>query len=653
MIFGRLKSSHSHFSRSLLFKLASLLFLFSLSLFARQAHAAECSPGYNGGVGQYIFCIDISSSSGSYGEGVSARAWVDVPCAGGGIACRNQHEAIGFSVTSAKPSNQYRYLYNSNATFLQLLKGGTDVAGQVLKQGKYRLTAHTFYGQSPTVEFTITEQRTSVKLTPSKLSVKIGEQFSLKAETTTYGATGISLLSYGSNPGETNQLLAESAITQSGYGWSEEFKLAMYEAGEYAFRSTFEPNDPNYSLGDSGKVIVTVTRADTNVSLSFGSPGPYYVRKPVTLVAKVGGDVIPRTGIVNFYIDHATLIGTAPVVDGVAVLQYLPETRISNSPLKAEFVGDNIYNGSVTTDAPSLYVGPFSPKVTLTALETTAPFGKGLRFQVKVEGIRPSGKVSLGTTHLELVSAFLNADGTAEFIAFPDIGINNMGVFYHGDVANNPEGSNSIDVKITPAASVIDLAASPATGATPGSQVVLMAKLEGDRRYLSGTVSFYDREEFLGSQSVAGNDVVFSTTNLKAVGDHSISAKYSGNTWYSPATSAPINIKIELAKSEVSLTSSANPLINGNPVSISAEVKGVDPTGKVSFYEKDKLLAEVNLEGGVARLDTSLIRGVGVHEIKAVYAGDSQNLPATSAVFQQTVKFNPAHLTPILQLLLN
>lgn len=648
MIFGRLKSSHSHFSRSLLFKLASLLFLFSLSLFARQAQAVECTSGNYRDVGQINFCIDIPNNRGTYGEGVWVRAWVDVACYGGGFGCRDAREQIGFSVTSAIA---VRGGYNANGELQLLLKGGSNVSGVTLKQGTYRIRADTYYASSPTLEFTITEQGTAVTLTPSKTTVKVGEQFSLKAETIAYGASGTNTLLYGPKSGDINLLVAESVQPKKNYyGWTNEHQLTIFEAGEFVFRNTFKPDDPNY-LSSSGDVTVSVERADTKTTLTLGGSGAYYPGKPIALIANVSGVAAQRTGTVKFYRDFYTLMGTAEVVDGVATLYYVPQ-QAEYLYLHAEYVGDNMYNGSVSANSVT-EVSLIDSTLTLTTPSNTVTFGDTIRVQVKAHGYRPSGPVILGVNGKYYV-ADLNQDSIAEFIVSNlDVGSNAISALYRGDKANNVSISNVSTVQVTPMVSTIDLAASPATGATPGSPVVLMVKLSGDAGGRSGTVSFYDGEVFLGSQSVTTNDVIFSTTLLKSLGDHSITAKYSGDTRHSSAASAALNIKIELAKSEVSLTSSANPLINGNPVSISAEVKGVDPTGKVSFYEKDKLLAEVNLEGGVARLDTSLIRGVGVHEIKAVYAGDSQNLPATSAVFQQTVKFNPAHLTPILQLLLN
>jgi uncharacterized repeat protein (TIGR03803 family) len=88
------------------------------------------------------------------------------------------------------------------------------------------------------------------------------------------------------------------------------------------------------------------------------------------------------------------------------------------------------------------------------------------------------------------------------------------------------------------------------------------------------------------------------------------------------------------------LTSSLNPSTYGQKVTWTATVKTsgpVAPTGKVSFYWAGNFLSTAPLNAsGVATFTQSL--NADLYPLTAVYLGDANNLPSTSAILNQEVK---------------
>jgi uncharacterized repeat protein (TIGR03803 family) len=87
----------------------------------------------------------------------------------------------------------------------------------------------------------------------------------------------------------------------------------------------------------------------------------------------------------------------------------------------------------------------------------------------------------------------------------------------------------------------------------------------------------------------------------------------------------------------ITLTSSLNPSTFGQSVTFTATVSGNSPTGTVEFFIGSTSLGSRTLSNGVAALSTPKLVA-GTHSITAVYSGDANNAPSTSAAVTQVVK---------------
>ena len=156
----------------------------------------------------------------------------------------------------------------------------------------------------------------------------------------------------------------------------------------------------------------------------------------------------------------------------------------------------------------------------------------------------------------------------------------------------------------------------------------------------SGTVEFFDGATSLGSSTLAGPGPTagFSIATL-AVGTHTITAVYSGDTVFAASASADLIQVVNPGTSATAVTSDANPSVYGTPVTFTATVSvagAVGPTGTVEFFDGATSLGAPALAGGTASV-TSDTLGVGSHTITAVYSGDANLTTSTSGDLIQVV----------------
>ena len=156
----------------------------------------------------------------------------------------------------------------------------------------------------------------------------------------------------------------------------------------------------------------------------------------------------------------------------------------------------------------------------------------------------------------------------------------------------------------------------------------------------TGTVTFQDGAIALGTSAVGAGKATLSTAAL-AVGSHSITATYNGNTALLASTSAVLTQKVNKASSSTTLIFSHNPSVFGQSVTFTATVAAVAPgggmpTGTVTFKNGLTVLGTGTISAGKATFSTSTLT-VGAHSITADYTGSVDYNTSVSAVLTQTV----------------
>ena len=153
----------------------------------------------------------------------------------------------------------------------------------------------------------------------------------------------------------------------------------------------------------------------------------------------------------------------------------------------------------------------------------------------------------------------------------------------------------------------------------------------------TGSVQYLDGTTVLGTATMSGTGASFATASL-GLGQHSITAVYSGDSNSSPSTSSVITISIK-QKTATALSSSAAATVAGTTVTFTATVAaGTTATGNVIFQDGTTAIGNGSLNGsGVATFATSTL-SAGSHNITAIYGGDGISLTSTSSVVTETVQ---------------
>lgn len=165
----------------------------------------------------------------------------------------------------------------------------------------------------------------------------------------------------------------------------------------------------------------------------------------------------------------------------------------------------------------------------------------------------------------------------------------------------------------------------------------------------TGTVTFQDNGSNIGTGTVdASGHAIFTTSSL-IPGTHTITASYGGGGSFG-ASSGTTTVTVSAANTSTALTSSANPAVVGQPVTLTATVTVQAPGsgfafGTVKFTDQTSTTSPVDLGTGtinaltgVATLNVSSL-ALGDHKIVATYVPDSQGTfnASTSQPITQTI----------------
>jgi hypothetical protein len=154
----------------------------------------------------------------------------------------------------------------------------------------------------------------------------------------------------------------------------------------------------------------------------------------------------------------------------------------------------------------------------------------------------------------------------------------------------------------------------------------------------TGSVALFDGASQIGSGNLDSTGAVGFQTSTLAVGTHAITVKYGGDTNSTSSTSANLTQIVNGIQTSTSLTSSMNPSVVGQSVTLTATVSGTGgtPTGSVTFYDGATSLGTSTLAAGKTTLITSALV-IGNHSIRALYSGDAIFSGSTSPTLVQMV----------------
>jgi hypothetical protein len=381
----------------------------------------------------------------------------------------------------------------------------------------------------------------------------------------------------------------------------------------------------------------------TTVSLQ-SSLNPSTYGQQVNFTATVTSTSGTPTGSVSFLVD-GNPAGAGTLTNGVASFQTTTLTAGTHS-VAASYGGSEVFQSSnsaalsqvVNKATIGIAVIPnVSPSyVTQTVFFTaflTPQFGGDVSGSVTfLNGATPLGTAPLLVGNRSVFAATFTTPGTRSITAV-----------YSGDSNNLGSTSSALSqvVKALPAVTTTGLI----TSGTPvfiGQSVTFVATVFSTfgRIPVGELVTFSDGATVLSAVplSVRGH-ATFTTSALKAA-THTIKAAYAGDATFKASAGSVKQVVSLYPSSTTAPTSSLNPSIYGQSVTLTATITSTAPnipTGTATFKNGATSLGTATLNAsGVATL-TKANLPAGSLSITAIYNGDSETTKSTSSVLTQTV----------------
>jgi hypothetical protein len=430
-------------------------------------------------------------------------------------------------------------------------------------------------------------------------------------------------------------------------GGSATFSTSALSAAGHSITVSYG-GDGNFTASTSATLTQTVNQAATTASVA-SSANPSVFGQSVTFTATVNASAPGAgtpTGTVTF-MDGSTTLGTANLSGGSAAFS-TSALAVAGHSITASYGGDANFTGN-TSGALTQTVNQDATTTAVASSANPSVSGQSVTFTATVTAGAPGsgtptgtvtffdGSTALGTGTLSGGSATYSTSALA-------LGGHGITATYNADA--DFTGSTSAALTQTVNANVTGTTTALASSANPsvfGQSVTFTATVQptSGSGTPTGTVTFFDGSNTLGSATLSGGRATYSTAAL-SVGSHSITARYGGDPNYLASTSGVLTQTVNKAATGVIVTSSDNPATKGSPVTYSATVTAQAPgagipTGTVTFYDSSKLLGTAALNSqGIASAVFSL-NGLGGHPITAVYAGDVNFTGSTSPVYTETI----------------
>lgn len=435
------------------------------------------------------------------------------------------------------------------------------------------------------------------------------------------------------------------------------FSISTLTAGSHSITAVYS-GDLEFLTSTSAvltQIVNKVPSGSTTTTIVSSIPNPSVFGENVNFIANVTSPNGNPTGTVSFY-DGATLLSTVPLYDGFAVMA-IDSLAPGNHNITAQYNGDTNFNPSNPSAIYLQQVDPVTVTITtvtnLVSLNNPSNFGDPVTFNIQVTSALtpppyPTGFVTLYTGSVPLVTLPLDSTAHATYTT-ADLPAGNLQIvaLYSGDHAFS--ASTDVISQIVLAVGTSTTLTSDLNPSTYGDSVTFTATVSSLTPSVvpTGTVSFYEGPTLLQTVLLNNLGVAEYHTSSLSTGTHQITATYNPAANYitsSDTISQLVNVSPTTTQI---LNSTSNPSNLGDSVTFIANTSSIHgvPTGNVLFYDGATLLGSSPLINGLAFYSTASLTS-GSHSITAVYEGNTNFSPSTSAIFTQVVVNQSAVLQP-------
>ncbi len=470
-------------------------------------------------------------------------------------------------------------------------------------------------------------------------------------------ATPTVTLTSSSNPSTTNQPVTFTASVPTGATGTVTFldgstvlgtgtivngvatlTTGSLTAGSHTVMASYS-GDANDNAATSAPLEQTVNKNTPVLPPPGVSSSSVDVGTAVTLTETVPAGV---TGPVSFY-SNGVLLGTAPIVNGVATL-VAPALPVGSIAITASTPAD-ANNNAATSPATTVTVNKTTPVLSAPTVSNPNP---SAGTPVTITQTVPTGVTGPVTFYdggtLLGTAPVVNGVAVLTTSALP-VGTTPLTTSTSPGTTTNAATSPATSITVTKGIGVVALSSSANPAAY--NQTVTFTALANTGA--TGSITFMDGSTVLGVGAINASGIATLTTSSLAIGSHSVTAVFSGDTNYSAVTSAVLVQVVSKVPTLITLGQSSAMQLATTGVTFTANVTGPTPTptGTVTFFDGETVLgtAALNTNGtavvtlsvsGNAAFTTSTL-AAGSHTISAVYSGDasflaSSSLPMTNIV---------------------
>lgn len=569
----------------------------------------------------------------------------------------NFGQTVTFTVTVTQAPGATEGVPTGTVTFSDTYNGATGPIGttQTLKAGAATLqlnnlgvgthmitatySGNTYYltNTSNTLSQVVNEQVTVVLINSS------GNNPSIFGVNVTFQAT----VTISGNLSFSNAVSFYNGATYIGSGAPNAGGVATFTTAALSLGSnpiTASYTDSNNVTGTSSVLKQDVEQQTQTSLLSSVNPSLHGSSVTFTATVLATGSVAP-TGTVKFY-DGAAQIGTGTLAaNGAnsAIATYATSTlTVGTHTITATYGGDTRDFGS-TSAAVSQVVQDATTQTLLSASANPSIAGKNLTLTATVSvttgGGVPTGTVNFYNGTTLLGTGTLNATGVATYsTATLAVGSYSITADYQGDTNNTASTSSVLALSVVQATTTTQLTAS-ATTVSANTPVVLTATVTGNGGVPTGQVTFMDGTTNIGGGALNAKGVATLSISTLAVGQHNITAVYSGDTDDAGSTSAAVTITVSAFTTETVLAASATQLASNQPLSLlttTTSTSGAAVTGTITFMSGGATIGTASI-GANSSATLNVTLAAGSYTITAQYSGDTNNSPSTSNAVTVTV----------------
>ena len=456
---------------------------------------------------------------------------------------------------------------------------------------------------------TVNKATSSVALTSSANPSTFGQTLAFTATVSPSTATGTVQFLDGATA------LGTVTIT----GGTAALSLSVLSVGAHSLTAVCS-GDANYLPSTSAPVTQTVNKIVSSAAVT-SSLNPSIYNQTIALTAQV--TPTSANGTVQF-LDGSTLLGAAPVSEGLAVLT-LGSLSVGAHSITAVYSGD-ANDAPSTSPVFSQTVNMAQSSVALISSANPSTVGYNVDFTVFITPGPSTGTIQFRDGATALGTATVVSGWARLSLSTLSVGVHSITAVYSGDANDAASTSAILSQTVNKAVSSVTLASS-LNPSTFGQSVTLSAAVTPSTA--TGTVQFLDGSAALGTVTISNGSAALSLSNLSA-GAHSITAVYSGDANDNSSTSNAVAETVQKIATTTTFTGWGTRALLGTSIAFTVAVTPAAASGTVNLMKGTTILGTSTLSNGTASFNISTLPA-GSTTIYAQYVGNASYLTSSSA----------------------